>query len=255
MAVVCFQYITFLKFDITVDYILLLFSFCSSLIAYNFIKYSEIVFFKTQKKSNSLKLICFLTIISILICLTITPKLTSSALVLLFVISLLTVFYIFPFNSVNKNLRKRPGLKIFIVAIVWSLLIVVLPTVNFNYVLDASLLIYFVQILIFVVVVILPFEIRDLNSDSKKLHTIPQIIGVNNTKILGFSLIFIFMILDWIQYLILHLVSFNTILVNGIICLLTLILLIESKVKQSIYFSSLWVESLPILWLVLNFIF
>ena len=255
MAVVCFQYITFLKFDITVDYILLLFSFCSSLIAYNFIKYSEIVFFKTQKKSNSLKLICFLTIISILICLTITPKLTSSALVLLFVISLLTVFYIFPFNSVNKNLRKRPGLKIFIVAIVWSLLIVVLPTVNFNYVLDASLLIYFVQILIFVVVVILPFEIRDLNSDSKKLHTIPQIIGVNNTKTLGFSLIFIFMILDWIQYLILHLVSFNTILVNGIICLLTLILLIKSKAKQSIYFSSLWVESLPILWLVLNFIF
>jgi hypothetical protein len=254
LAVVCFQYITFLKFDITVDYILLLFSFCSSLIAYNFIKYSEIVFFKTQKKSNSLKLICFLTIISILICLTITPKLTSSALVLLFVISLLTVFYIFPFNSVNKNLRKRPGLKIFIVAIVWSLLIVVLPTVNFNYVLDASLLIYFVQILIFVVVVILPFEIRDLNSDSKKLHTIPQIIGVNNTKTLGFSLIFIFMILDWIQYLILHLVSFNTILVNGIICLLTLILLIKSKAKQSIYFSSLWVESLPILWLVLNFI-
>lgn len=254
MAVVCFQYITFLKFDITVDYILLLFSFCSSLIAYNFIKYSEIVFFKTQKKSNSLKLICFLTIISILICLTITPKLTSSALVLLFVISLLTVFYIFPFNSVNKNLRKRPGLKIFIVAIVWSLLIVVLPTVNFNYVLDASLLIYFVQILTFVVVIILPFEIRDLNSDSKKLHTIPQIIGVNNTKTLGFSLIFIFMILDWIQYLILHLVSFNTILVNGIICLLTLILLIKSKAKQSIYFSSLWVESLPILWLVLNFI-
>lgn len=254
MAVVCFQYITFLKFDITVDYILLLFSFCSSLIAYNFIKYSEIVFFKTQKKSNSLKLICFLTIISILICLTITPKLTSSALVLLFVISLLTVFYIFPFNSVNKNLRKRPGLKIFIVAIVWSLLIVVLPTVNFNYVLDASLLIYFVQILTFVVVIILPFEIRDLNSDSKNLHTIPQIIGVNNTKILGFSLIFIFMILDWIQYLIIHLISFNTILVNGIICLLTLILLIKSKAKQSIYFSSLWVESLPILWLVLNFI-
>ena len=254
MAVVCFQYITFLKFDITVDYILLLFSFCSSLIAYNFIKYSEIVFFKTQKKSNSLKLICFLTIISILICLTITPKLTSSALVLLFVISLLTVFYIFPFNSVNKNLRKRPGLKIFIVAIVWSLLIVVLPTVNFNYVLDASLLIYFVQILIFVVVVILPFEIRDLDSDPKQLHTIPQIIGVNNTKTLGFSLIFIFMTLDWIQYLILHLVTFNTILVNGIICLLTLILLIKSKAKQSIYFSSLWVESLPILWLVLNFI-
>ena len=254
MAVVCFQYITFLKFDINVDYILLIFSFCSSLIAYNFIKYLEIVLFKTHKKSNSLKLICSLTIISILICLTIIPKLTSLTLILLFFITLLTVFYIFPFNSVNKNLRKRPGLKIFIVAVVWSLLIVVFPTINFTYKLDASLLIYFIQVLIFVVVVILPFEIRDLNSDPKQLHTIPQIIGINSTKILGFSLIFIFMLLDWTQYLILNLVSFNTILINGIICLLTLILLIKSKEKQSMYFSSFWVESLPILWLMLNFI-
>ena len=39
-------------------------------------------------------------------------------IILLFFISLLTVFYIFPFNSVNKNLRKSPGLKIFIVAVV-----------------------------------------------------------------------------------------------------------------------------------------
>ena len=164
------------------------------------------------------------------------------------------MFYIFPFNSENKNLRKRPGLKIFIVAAVWSLLIVVLPIINFTYKLDASLLFYFIQVLIFVVVVILPFEIRDLNSDPKQLHTIPQIIGVNSTKTLGFSLIFIFMLLDWTQYLILNLVSFNTILINGIICLLTLILLIKSKEKQSMYFSSFWVESLPILWLMLNFI-
>jgi hypothetical protein len=137
---------------------------------------------------------------------------------------------------------------------VWSLLIVFFPTINFTNKLDAGLLIYFIQVLIFVVVVILPFEIRDLNSDSKQLHTIPQIIGVNSTKILGFSLLFIFMLLDWIQYLILNLVSFNTILINGIICLLTLILLIKSKEKQSMYFSSFWVESLPILWLMLNFI-
>lgn len=251
LAVVCFQYITLLKFDINVDYILLIFSFCLSLNAYNFIKYFEIVFLKSQKKSVSLKLICFLTFISIVTSLVITTKLTDEMLVLVLLMSLLTLFYFFPFNSVNKNLRKTPGLKIFIVAIVWSLLIVVLPIINFTDKLDTSFLIYFTQVLIFVIVTIFPFEIRDLNSDSKKLHTIPQRIGVNNTKVLGFSLLFIFMILDCIQYGILYFIAFKSILVNGLVCLTTFILILKSTEKQSVYFSSFWVESLPILWLLL----
>jgi hypothetical protein len=251
LAVVCFQYITLLKFDINVDYILLIFSFCLSLNAYNFIKYFEIVFLKSQKKSVSLKLICFLTFISIETSLVITTKLTDEMLVLVLLMSLLTLFYFFPFNSVNKNLRKTPGLKIFIVAIVWSLLIVVLPIINFTDKLDTSFLIYFTQVLIFVIVTIFPFEIRDLNSDSKKLHTIPQRIGVNNTKVLGFSLLFIFMILDCIQYGILYFIAFKSILVNGVVCLTTFILILKSTEKQSVYFSSFWVESLPILWLLL----
>ena len=251
LAVVCFQYITLLKFDINVDYILLIFSFCLSLNAYNFIKYFEIVFLKSQKKSVSLKLICFLTFISIVTSLVITTKLTDEMLVLVLLMSLLTLFYFFPFKSVNKNLRKTPGLKIFIVAIVWSLLIVVLPIINFTDKLDTSFLIYFTQVLIFVIVTIFPFEIRDLNSDSKKLHTIPQRIGVNNTKVLGFSLLFIFMILDCIQYGILYFIAFKSILVNGVVCLTTFILILKSTEKQSVYFSSFWVESLPILWLLL----
>ena len=254
LAVVCFQLITLLKFDINVDYILLIFSFCLCFTGYNFIKYFEIVFFKTKKHSTNLKLIYFLTVISTLICVMITTKLTGEMLVLLFLMSLLTLFYCFPFNSLNKNLRKTPGLKIFIVATVWSLLIVVFPIINFSEKLDISFLIFFVQVLIFVIATIFPFEIRDLNFDSKQLHTIPQRIGVNNTKILGFCLLFIFMILDYIQYLILNFISFKSILINAAICLTTFNLILKSKENQSIYFSSFWVESLPILWLLLYII-
>ena len=175
-------------------------------------------------------------------------------LVILFFMSLLTLFYCFPFNTVNKNLRKSPGLKIFIVATVWGLLIVVFPIINFKDKLDVNFLIFFVQILIFVVVTILPFEIRDLNSDCKQLRTIPQIIGVKNTKVLGFCLLLIFMILDCIQYLILNFISFKSILINAAICLTTFTLILKSKENQSIYFSSFWVESLPILWLLLYII-
>ena len=186
------------------------------------------MFLKSQKKSVSLKLICFLTFISIVTSLVITTKLTGEMLVLFLLMSLLTLFYFFPFNSVNKNLRKTPGLKIFIVAIVWSLLIVVLPIINFTDKLDTSFLIYFTQVLIFVVVTIFPFEIRDLNSDSKQLHTIPQRIGINNTKILGFCLLFIFIILDYIQYGILYFINFKSLLINSVVCLITFILILKS---------------------------
>ena len=254
LAVVCFQLITLLKFDINIDYILLIYSFCLCFTGYNFIKYFEIVFFHTKKHSTNLKLIYFLTVISTLICVMITTKLTGEMLVLLFLMSLLTLFYCFPFNSVNKNLRKTPGLKIFIVATVWSLLIVVFPIINFTEKLDISFLIFFVQVLIFVIATIFPFEIRDLNSDCKQLRTIPQIMGVKNTKVLGFCLLLIFMILDYIQYLILNFISFKSILINAGICLTTFTLILKSKENQSIYFSSFWVESLPILWLLLYII-
>ncbi|MDG1218927.1 MAG: hypothetical protein P8N08_02010 [Flavobacteriaceae bacterium] len=139
-------------------------------------------------------------------------------------------------------------------ATVWGLLIVVFPIINFKDKLDVSFLIFFVQVLIFVVVTIFPFEIRDLNSDCKQLRTIPQIIGVKNTKVLGFCLLLIFMILDCIQYLILNFISFKSILINAAICLTTFTLILKSKENQSIYFSSFWVESIPILWLLLYII-
>jgi 4-hydroxybenzoate polyprenyltransferase len=184
----------------------------------------------------------------------ITTKLTGEMLVLLFLMSLLTLFYCFPFNSVNKNLRKTPGLKIFIVATVWSLLIVVFPIINFSEKLDISFLIFFVQVLIFVIATIFPFEIRDLNSDCKQLRTIPQIIGVKNTKVLALCLLIIFMLLDCIQYVILNSINFKFILINAAVCLTTFTLVQKSKENQSIYFSSFWVESLPILWLLLYII-
>jgi 4-hydroxybenzoate polyprenyltransferase len=184
----------------------------------------------------------------------ITTKLTGGMLLLLLFMSLLTLFYCFPFNSVNKNLRKTPGLKIFIVATVWSLLIVVFPIINFTDKLDVSFLIFFVQVLIFVIVTIFPFEIRDLNSDCKQLRTIPQIIGVKNTKVLALCLLIIFMLLDCIQYVILNSINFKSILINAAVCLTTFTLIQKSKENQSIYFSSFWVESLPILWLLLYII-
>ena len=257
MAVVCLQVLTFLKFDITLDYNLLLFTFLSTLVAYNFIKYFEIGLTIQHLKRKTLKLIYFLTIVSLIICLLLISKFSNLELIITFIVSSFTVLYILPvnsFNRSNKNLRNTPGLKIFIVAIVWSLLIVFLPIIDNYDKIDLIVLIYFIQIFIYVFVAILPFDIRDINLDIKNLNTVPQNIGIKSTKSLGLVLLFVFVLLDFLQILLLENVNLLSVLINIVICIFLSILLYNSRENQTKNFASFWVESIPIFWLLLNLI-
>jgi hypothetical protein len=96
------------------------------------------------------------------------------------------LFLFFPnplFQKTAKNLRAIGGLKIYIIAFVWAITVVVFPLVNENYKLDIMVYLTFAQRFLFVIIIMLPFEIRDMKNDSLKLLTIPQQIGVFNTKI------------------------------------------------------------------------
>ena len=257
MAVACLQVLTFLKFDITLDYNLLLFTFSSTLVAYNFIKYCEIALTIQLLKRKTLKLIYFLTIISVIICLLLLPKFSSQELIITFVVSSFTVLYALPVSSFNrnkKNLRSIPGLKIFIVATVWSLLIVFLPIIDSYDKIDVIVFIYFIQIFIYVFVAILPFDIKDLNLDIKILNTVPQNIGIQSTKNLGFVLLFVFFLLDFLQILLLENVNSISVLINIVICIALSIFLYNSRENQPKYYAFFWVESVPIFWLLLNII-
>ena len=257
MAVVCLQVLTFLKFDITLEYNLLLFTFLSTLVAYNFIKYFEIGLTTQLLKRKTLKLIYFLTIVSFITCLLLIPELSSLELIITIIIGSFTVLYILPTNSFNrkkKNLRNTAGLKIFIVATVWSLLIVFLPIIDSYDKMDVVVLIYFIQIFIYVFVAILPFDIRDLNLDIKILNTVPQNIGIQNTKTLGFVLLFVFVLLDFLQIFLLENVNSISVLINIVICITLSILLSNSRENQSKYYASFWIESIPIFWLLLNLV-
>ena len=94
------------------------------------------------------------------------------------------------------------------------------------------------------------FEIIDLAQDDPHLKTVPQQIGVKRTKNLGFILISVFcglailnlklsanfQVLPWI----------SEIIIAGLIVLF----LAFANKKKTIYYTSFWVESLPIFWLV-----
>lgn len=93
----------------------------------------------------------------------------------------------------------------------------------------------------------LPFEIRDLNYDNLKLATIPQKIGIKKTKIIGGLLLLLFLMLDFLK----DQLKVEIILSTFIITFVTLLFILFSNKNQSKYYSAFWVESLPVVWLLI----
>ena len=143
-------------------------------------------------------------------------------------------------------MRQIAGLKIYVIALVWTFTTVILPLYNSNQNLNVDVLLTSIQRFIFIIILMLPFEIRDLNYDSLKLATIPQKIGVKNTKIIGVFLLMIFFLLEYFK----DEVSNNSIMTTLVITFFTLLSVVFSSKKQSKYYSAFWVESLPVLWLI-----
>ena len=100
-------------------------------------------------------------------------------------------------------------------------------------------------------VLLLPFEIRDLKYDSLKLATLPQQIGVKETKVVGCLLLIAFYFLEFFK----DDINATAISISLIVTFITVLLLIFSRKKQSKYYSSFFVESIPIWWLIMLLMF
>jgi len=101
------------------------------------------------------------------------------------------------------------------------------------------------QRFIFIVVMMLPFEIRDLQFDDKSLETVPQKIGITRTKVFGSILLVILLLLTATK----DGLSSSEILSTISITTISLLFLWGTEKRQSEYYCSFWVESIPILWL------
>ena len=130
---------------------------------------------------------------------------------------------------------------------VWAGVTVVVPIFDAHDIVDyqkVSLL--FLQRFLLVCVLILPFDIRDIKYDVISLQTIPRKIGIQNTKKLGFVLLLFALVIEF-------LISAQTTSKNIFLgfSLLPMLFLMRAKENQSKYYSSFWVESLPIFWWIL----
>lgn len=147
-------------------------------------------------------------------------------------------------NRPEVSLRLVPGLKIFVIALVWSGVAVLIPVLQNEFKIDKAVLFLLVQYFLVVVVLMIPFEIRDLKYDLKSLRTLPQILGINKTKVLGGVIVVVVFFVEILKEdrQLLSLAAFLIVLMGFVVF---------SRESQPKYYSSFWVEALPVLWLLL----
>nr|WP_321228168.1 hypothetical protein [uncultured Psychroserpens sp.] len=256
LAVFALSWVTLLQFDIEYDENVLYFIFFASITGYNFVKYFGLAKFHHRSLAKWLKTIQVFSGICFVIMGYFALKLELNTLIYIGVFGLATFLYAIPivpkkiFLDKKKNLRSIGGLKVYIIAVVWTGVTVFLPLLNNEFDITDDIIITAIQRFIFVLVLMFPFEIRDLNYDSLKLATIPQKIGVKQTKLVGLFLLIVFYLLNYFKD------DINTtVLVSYLmIASITLLFLVFSKQNQSKYYSAFWVESLPLVWLGILFV-
>ena len=256
IAVCCLCGITCIHFELEADYNLLLFTFFATITGYNFVKYFGLAKFHHRSLAPWLKhiqifsFLCFIPLGYFLL------QLEQNVLVYFTFVGAITFLYAIPFlpKSIfleGKNLRTISGLKIYVIALVWAITTVVIPVVNAGVEMGNDVIIEAIQRFIYVLIAMLPFEIRDMQYDSLKLSTIPQQIGIRLTKISGVLLAMPFFFLEFFKD---ELISHHIVILL-VVTLILILFVVFSKIKQSKYFSSFWVEGIPIVWFGLSVLF
>ena len=251
LAVYALSWITLLQFDIPYDENVLYFIFFASITGYNFVKYFGLAKFHHRSLAKRLKTIQVFSGVCFVIMCYFALKLELKTLLYIGVFGIATFLYAIPiipkkiFLDKQKNLRSIGGLKVYIIAIVWAGVTVFLPLLNNQFEISDDVIITAFQCFVFVLVLMLPFEIRDLNYDNLKLATIPQKIGVKQTKLVGSLLLLIFFVLNFFK----DDIDTTVIVSSLIISSMTLLFLVFARQNQNKYYSAFWVESLPLIWL------
>ncbi len=245
LAVVALTAITVLEFKLATPIALWLFVFFGAVTGYNFVKYAKIAGLHHRRLASSLKSIQIFSGLSLIPFLYGIFNLPLKLVVITACLGIPTFLYAVPFVH-HKNLRSLSGIKIFVVAFVWAGITVVTPIVAANGDISADLLPTFFQRMLIVVVLMFPFEIRDVPYDPLNLKTLPQQIGIRGTKFLGLAILSVCLVLEFfkpsIDVVHLYSISIFSVLLGGLLAI--------SRPYQHRYFSSFWIEGLPILWLV-----
>lgn len=207
--------------------------FFGTVLGYNFLKYFKL--FKCQaisyKKSRA---ILFVSLIAFVGFLHFFLKLNGFYQTHLFFSGLATLAYLY--------LRKYGWLKLFLVSFVITYITAFIPNQTghwYTFALDSNC----VQRFLVVISLLIPFEIFDSVTDSKSMNTLPQRLGIQKTKLIGFLLLFPVLILEFFKP------NFDYVLI--FVLIITAFFIGFSRINRSSYYTSFWGESIPIVWFFL----
>lgn len=249
LATAAMTYITLLKYE-QKDMRPAFFVFLATVISYNFIR---LVRLETIKSWMSVWLqenrvyILFLCGICTVLLLGLLAQLRLESIFVLVPFFMLTFFYSIPVFFTKRSLRFTPGIKLFVIAISWAGVTVIFPLVETRQPLDIELFLLFIQRIFIAMALTIPFDIRDLSYDNADLKTLPQLLGEKKSKYLGGLFVLFFIVLEG------YFCQFNIQLIfpELIIACFLLIGLYLSNRNQNKWFTSFWIEAIPIIWLLL----
>ena len=249
LAVMCLTKITLLQFDI-LENVSSLFVFFATIISYNAIRFVNIDKIRDASavwiRSYKLQLL-ILNIICLFGLAITTYLLKIKALLVLFPFVLATSLYISPFKMWRLNLRDVPGIKLFLIAFSWAGVTVFFPIVQNEVEISKSIILLFFERFLFIVAITIPFDIRDIDYDNPKLFTLPQVMGIKKSKIVAIISLSLFFLIELYR----PSNSGDSILVIFIVAMISSILVSFSSKDQSNYYSSFWLEAIPIFWFIL----
>ena len=251
-AVLSFCVLTAYEFELNIPIIFYAAAFCASVAGYNFVKYFGFTKLYYRSLITRLKYIQLVSVLSLIGFVSVFFQLQQNSQILFVFLGLITFFYAIPMGvKTPKNLRSIRGVKIYIIAVVWAMTTVVLPVLESKLALNMNHWILVVQRTFIVIVLMLPFEIRDLDEDQVHLSTIPQKIGIKNTRLIGYALLGDSILLELFK----HQFNQNNFLTVCFISVLTAVFLSKSNKQQGRYYASFWVEAVPVLAVIFAIVF
>lgn len=235
---------TYLMFNISTDTAVANFAFFGTIVGYNFVKYDALARAKKNLMRKELKLISLMSFFSFIAVGHYFFQLQFVTQLVSVIVLALTMLYTLPFFPNRKNARNWAGVKIYIVSLCWVGVTLVLPLLNVYFDFGIDFYLKCIQRFILVFVLILIFEILDLANDDPHLQTVPQQIGVKKTKIVGVFLMLLFYFLEFFK------TNFNEkqLIVNLVLVVSVSLFLFFANEKRPKYYTSFWVESIPVFW-------
>jgi hypothetical protein len=231
-AIFSFVKVATLSLNISSNLFLELAIFSGSVLGYTILKYFE--FWKSTKFSvNKNKSVLGITIVAFLVFVICFFHLKLSFQTAFLKIFFLVILY--PF------LRKYWFFKIAIVSFCVTYVVSYIPTIDTKMLFFSDTILQ-VKLFFLICALLIPFEIYDSQYDLQTLQTLPQKFGVKKAKYFGYLFLVIFCMLDLV---------FQFEILDIVIAIIVGFFIRFSSVKNTKYYTSFWVESIPIFWWIL----